>query len=146
MSKKITTEISIKAKPEKVWKILTDFENHSNWNPFIKHISGDKKEGAKLKVVISFDKNGGGKMKFKPEILSFKENQEFIWCGKVLFSGIFDGEHRFILEKTKEGTNFIQEEIFEGFLVNILPKSLYERTEKGFKKMNEALKKEAEKK
>lgn len=146
MTKKVTTQISIKAKPEKVWDILTNFENHSKWNPFIVDISGDQKEGAKLKVVISLGGAGGSKMKFKPEILSFKENKEFIWCGKVLFSGLFDGEHRFILEKTKDGTNFIQEEVFEGFLVNLLPKSLYEKTEKGFKKMNEAIKKEAEKK
>lgn len=146
MSKKITTEINIKAKPEKVWDILMDFEKHPKWNPFIIHISGDQNVGSKLKVVLSFKKDDGGKMKIKPEVMSVKENEEFIWCGKALFSGIFDGEHRFILEKTKTGTKFIQEEIFEGFLVNWLPKSLYEKTEEGFKNMNEALKKEAEKK
>lgn len=97
MTKKVTTQISIKAKPEKVWDILTNFENYSKWNPFIVNISGDQKEGIKLKVVISPNGPGGSKMKFKPEILSFKENKEFIWRGKALFSGLFDGEHRFIL-------------------------------------------------
>ncbi len=41
--KQIETEILINAKPDKVWQVLTDFESHSKWNPFIKSISGEKK-------------------------------------------------------------------------------------------------------
>lgn len=144
MTKKITTEIEIKAKPEKVWNILMDFEQYSIWNPFIIKLEGEAKIGSTLITRIRPPKERA--MKFKPEILSIKEKEEFIWCGKLVFSGIFDGEHRFFLKKTKAGTKFIQEEIFEGFLVNWLPKSLYDKTEAGFKLMNEALKKEAEKK
>ena len=43
--KRIETEILIEADPEKVWSILTDFENHPKWNPFIKAITGEKEIG-----------------------------------------------------------------------------------------------------
>ena len=36
MKKEIKTEILIKASPQIVWSILTDFENYPHWNPFIK--------------------------------------------------------------------------------------------------------------
>jgi len=45
--KEIRTETEIKASPGKVWQVLTDFENHRNWNPFIRSI-----EGIRLKVVV----------------------------------------------------------------------------------------------
>ena len=49
--KEIRTEIIINSKPEKVWDILTDFERHPEWNPFIKSISGNKKVGEHLAIV-----------------------------------------------------------------------------------------------
>ena len=30
---RIETEISIDAKPQKVWQVLTDFEQYPNWKP-----------------------------------------------------------------------------------------------------------------
>ena len=43
--KEIKTEIIINTKPEKVWEVLTDFENYPTWNPFIQNISGEQKVG-----------------------------------------------------------------------------------------------------
>jgi uncharacterized protein YndB with AHSA1/START domain len=45
MAKEIKTEILINATPEKVWSILTSFDNYPNWNPFIKSIKGEVKVG-----------------------------------------------------------------------------------------------------
>ena len=45
MAKEIKTEILINATPEKVWTILTNFDNYPNWNPFIKSIKGEVKVG-----------------------------------------------------------------------------------------------------
>ena len=41
MAKEIKTEILIRATPEKVWAILTDFDNYRNWNPFIRSVTGE---------------------------------------------------------------------------------------------------------
>jgi uncharacterized protein YndB with AHSA1/START domain len=53
MAKEIRTEITIQAKREKVWAILTDFENYPNWNPFITFIEGKAEEGRQITVRIA---------------------------------------------------------------------------------------------
>ena len=88
--KKIETEILIDAKPEKVWAILTDFENHPKWNPFIKLIKGKHAVGEILTVLIT--PPGGNGMTFKPMVLIFEPNKEFRWKGKLGIKGIFDGD------------------------------------------------------
>ena len=51
--KEIKTEIIINSKPEKVWDILTNFEKHPEWNPFIKFISGNKKVDDKIRRLVT---------------------------------------------------------------------------------------------
>lgn len=141
--KQIETEIVIDATPQKVWQVLTDFENHANWNPFIKSISGEKEVGKKL--VIKIQPPEGKGMTFKPIILAFSKNKEFRWIGKLFFKGIFDGEHNFeLIENGKKQTKFIHGEKFSGILVPLM-KKLLDNTKDGFILMNDALKNECEK-
>src|SRR5690606_40996364 len=95
MAKEIKTEIVIHSSPEKIWKILTDFENYPNWNPFITYINGNVEKGNK--IVVNINPPNGSKMVFKPTILTIIENKELVWQGKVLFKGLFDGTHKFEL-------------------------------------------------
>ncbi len=141
MAKKaIKTSINISATPEMVWGVLTDFESYGEWNPFLKSISGEIREGNKIQV------NAGG-MKFSPEVLVFKENTEFRWIGKLLFKGIFDGEHSFEIIDNKDGTvTFKHEEEFNGILVGMFSKKLDTETRSGFEQMNLKLKERAESK
>jgi hypothetical protein len=141
--KRIRTEIFIKSPKEKIWDILMNFSNYSSWNPFIIGIAGKVAIGEKLEVCIL--PPNSSKMKFTPKIISIIPNKELIWKGTFLFSALFNGEHRFILEDMGDETKFVHEESFDGILSYIFPKSLYENTEKGFKLMNSALKKLAEK-
>jgi hypothetical protein len=140
--KTIQTEIIINAGISKVWNTLLDFKNNPQWNPFIKSIQGDQKVGSKITVSIK-PPNGNG-MTFKPEILVLNENDEFRWKGKLMFKGIFDGEHFFKMESIGEQkTKFIHGENFSGILVSMMGKAL-DNTKIGFQLMNEALKKECE--
>jgi hypothetical protein len=60
------------------------------------------------------------------------------------FPASFDGEHYFLLEPIGEGrTRLVQGEKFSGLLVGLLSGTL-SATEAGFKAMNTALKREAE--
>lgn len=141
MSKKIETEITIHASPEKIWKILSDFQNYPVWNPFITEIQGSVEEGNQIQVKI--EPKDGKAMIFKPVVLSKKENKELKWLGKLLFKGIFDGEHRFELIDNKNGTTrFIQSENFSGVMV---PFFNFDKTIAGFHIMNRKLKELAEK-
>lgn len=140
--KTIQTEIIIDADISKVWNVLTDFENHPKWNPFIKSISGEQKVGNK--ITVSIQPPDGNGMTFKPRILILDQNREFRWKGRLLINGIFDGEHFFKMESLGDGqTKFIQGEKFSGILVSLMGKML-EKTKEGFQLMNEAIKKECE--
>ncbi|WP_286707522.1 SRPBCC domain-containing protein [Flavobacterium sp. 38-13] len=141
MAKEIKTEIVIQATPEKIWSILTDFENYPNWNPFISTIEGNAVRGNKIKV--SIHPPGGKKMTFRPIVITKKDEKELSWRGKVLFRGLFDGEHKFELIDNHDGTvTFIQSEKFKGLFVWMFnPK----KTKEGFNRMNEKLKELAEK-
>lgn len=138
--KEIKTSITIQATPQQVWDILTNFEAYPEWNPFIKSINGTIQEGEKIKVHIEG-------MKFKPKVLAFKKEQEFRWKGKLLFKGLFDGEHSFVIEDNLDGSvTFKHEEQFSGILVGLFSKKLDRETLPGFKAMNEKLKELAEQK
>ena len=142
MTIEIATEIEFNATPESVWKVLTDFENYPKWNPFIKSISGEKKEGKRLAIEIT--QPNRKPMTFSPVVLTFKTNKELRWLGKLGVKGIFDGEHYFrIIERENGYIKFEHGEIFSGILVGFMPKLLKD-TKIGFERMNKALKEECE--
>jgi len=145
MAKEIRTEIIINVTPEKVWSILTNFDNYPNWNPFIKSIKGEVKLGNKIMARIEPPEAKG--MTFKPTILTIETNKELSWLGHLWFAGLFDGEHKFELIDNGNGTTtFIQNEKFKGILVPLFKKLLDNNTIKGFEEMNIKLKELAEEK
>jgi hypothetical protein len=142
--KEIRTEIEIDAPVNEVWSILTDFTRHAEWNPFIREISGELRQGAQLQVNLG--PPGKRAMKFKPIVQMVEPEKAFRWLGHLFISGLLDGEHIFELETSgKNATRFIQREKFNGILVGIFRKSLDTDIKNGFIAMNEALKKEVEK-
>ena len=143
MTAEIKTEIAINASPAKVWEVLTDFGNYPSWNPFIKSVTGPVKVGNKITARIEPPEASG--MTFKPTILVFEPNKELRWLGKLLFAGLFDGEHKFELINAGNGTSkFIQSEKFRGILVPLFEKQLNDNTKRGFEAMNKKLKEVAE--
>ena len=135
----ITTETEIEAPASAVWAELTDTEAYSDWNPFVRRISGDLKVGNRLEVTVGTD--GTASMEFTPRILAAKENSELRWVGHLGFKGIFDGEHYFILEETDRGTTVLRHgERFTGLLGYPLLALIRKDTETGFRAMNKALK------
>jgi hypothetical protein len=143
MSKEIKTEILIQATPEKVWSILTNFENYPNWNPFITSLIGNVKVGEK--IIVRIEPPGAKGMTFKPKVLAFNPNQELRWIGHLLVKGLFDGEHFFELIDNGNGTTtFRQCEKFKGILVLFFKKQLDNNTKSGFEAMNFKLKELAE--
>jgi hypothetical protein len=144
MALEIKTKITINATPEKVWGILTNFDEYPNWNPFIKSIEGQVTLGEIITVRIEPPEAKG--MTFRPKILTFVKNRELSWLGHLLFPGLFDGKHKFELIDNGNGTTtFIQSENFKGFLVPFFKKQLRNNTKNGFIEMNEKLKEIAEK-
>lgn len=142
MTVEIFTEILIEAQPQKVWEILTDFENYPEWNSFVKSIEGNVKVGNIISVRIE-PPNGNG-LTFKPVVVAYEPQKELRWLGKFFIKGVFDGEHQFKLIDNKNGTTtFIQSETFTGILVSLFKNNL-NNTKTGFEQMNLELKEIAE--
>lgn len=139
----VITEIIVDAPAHRVWGVLTDFDAHPAWNPFVRRIEGAPQAGRRLKV--SIQPPGGKGMTFKPVVLKAVPNRELRWLGRLLLPGIFDGEHYFIIESlTSARVRFIHGERFSGILVALMKSSLDGRTRAGFEAMNRALKARAE--
>ena len=131
-------EIEIDAPPERVWAVVTDFAAYPDWNPFIRRISGELHEGAKLEVRI--EPPGARATTFKPTVRAVEANRELRWLGRLLLPGIFDGEHSLRIEPLDGGrSRFVMSEHFSGLLVGPL-KGTITKTEVGFEQMNTALK------
>jgi len=142
--KEIRTEITINATPERVWTVLTDFTSFPQWNPFITSAEGDLTPGHTL--IVRLQSPGGKGMTFKPKVLVAEPNKELRWLGQLGMSGIFDGEHYFVIEAADNGgIRFIQGERFRGILVPILSfMGMLNNTLQGFSNLNQALKARAE--
>ena len=136
--RELRSEIEIDAPPERVWAVVTDFPAYPEWNPFIRRITGELREGARLEVRI--EPPGARATTFKPTVRALEEKRELRWLGRLLVPGIFDGEHRLLIEPHEGGrSRFVQSERFSGFLVGLF-RGMLAKTEGGFEQMNAALK------
>ena len=48
----VDTKIEIHTPIERVWEILTDFDLYPDWNPIIRRIKGEMKEGTRLEIFL----------------------------------------------------------------------------------------------
>ena len=112
-----------------MWAQLTDTAGYGEWNPFLRRVSGELREGARL--VVDITPPGGRAMTFKPTVLSADAERELRWLGRLGVPGIFDGEHSFRLERLADGgTRFVQAERFRGVFVGLFGATL-EKTRLG---------------
>lgn len=139
MSHEIRTEITIAATPDKVWAALVDFAAYPQWNPFVRSVAGEARQGARLVVAVA--PPGGRGMTFRPQVLTAEPGRELRWRGSLPVPGLFDGEHYFRLEPAGAGaTRLVHGEQFSGLLVPLMARNLDGGTRNGFALMNEALK------
>ncbi len=143
MKKEVQTEIEISASPARVWEILTDFARFPDWNPFVTRVEGGPRAGATLRIDVQLP--GSRLLKFKPLVLKAEADRELRWVG-ALPLGAFRGEHFFQIEQAGDANvRFIHGELFSGWMVGVIWRLHGPAIEAGYRLMNEALKKEAEK-
>lgn len=141
--KTIETSIFIDSTPEKVWGILTKFEEYELWNPFMTKVIGSATLDSRIEVNIKTI--SGKKRTYYPIITRCETNKELRWKGKSFLPGVFDGERIFILENSNDDKIlFSHKEIFSGLGVRLVGNKLDESLRESFVTMNEALKVRAE--
>ena len=141
--KEIITRIEISSNPEKVWKILTDFQLYEYWNPFIIRISGSPIRGEKIEIEL---RTAAQKTRvYHPVITKVDPPTELRWYGKAILPLILDGEHIFTIQEN-EGHDaiFTQKEIFKGLGAYLGNARMFDDIRKSFQMMNSSLKLRAE--
>jgi hypothetical protein len=141
--KTIETNIIVDSNPNKIWGILTNFEEYELWNPFMTKVVGNAILGSKIEVNI---KTISGKQRtYFPIITKCEINRELRWKGKSFLPGIFDGERIFVIEKTNDNrVSFLHKEVFKGLGVKLVGDKLDQDLRESFVIMNKALKTRAE--
>ncbi len=138
-NRQIETETTIEAPVSEVWAVFAEQEAFQDWNPFIKDMAGPMDVGETLSVSLQMGDNNP--MTFEPVVLASEPGKEFRWKGKLLYPGIFDGEHYFLFEEVDSTqTRFIQGEEFSGVFSGIISTLVLKDTEAAMEAMNQALK------
>ena len=92
------TKATIRAEPERVWKILTDTAGYSEWNPEIVGMEGQMALGERIRAQV---KISGGAIRAVPlRITAFEPPSRMEWTGGLPL-GLFTG--RRILTVTHAG-------------------------------------------
>ena len=141
--KEIITSIEIKSNPEKVWKVLTDFQLYKYWNPFIIEIAGSPTKGEKIKIEL---RTAAQKTRvYRPVIIKVDPPTELRWHGKALLPLLLSGEHIFTIQENEgQDSIFTQKEIFKGLGAYLGNARMFNDIRKSFQMMNSSLKIRAE--
>jgi hypothetical protein len=139
----IKTEIQIAASPEKVWNVLTDFNNWKSWNPTANQINGSPSVGSKLSITMRCEDGSNGN-KYSPIVTAVEKPKFMRWQAKMLFNFLFSNDKRFELRETNGGTLFIHTEIFGGVIVPLFWNKMSPAITPMLESMNKALKKKVE--
>lgn len=139
----LNAEAEIIAPPERIWRILTEFDRYPEWNPFISGVEGQLGVGNTL--VVNAGSSEGKRWRFKPKVTIIDPGRELRWQGQLFARGLFYGEQFFLLRALDGGrTRLVQGGNFAGLLLKYMGSFLTD-TARGFVGMNQALKARAEK-
>jgi hypothetical protein len=144
MSKELISSIEIDAPAPVVWEVLVDFDAFPTWNPFITSAEGPVQVGGRL--TLRMQPVTGSAVTLRPTVVEVVDGQRHRWQGRLGVRGLFDADHRFIVEPRGGGrSRLVQQEQFSGLLVPFFQRSLDRGTLPAFQAMNSALKDRAEK-
>ncbi|CAN5821848.1 SRPBCC domain-containing protein [soil metagenome] len=139
----IRSAIEIRASPEIVWQVLTDFSSYPEWNPHVRQVRG--KPGEDRRISIISRPLGARPMRLWPLVISWSPPRELRWRATFISARLFSGEHGFRLEPLAEDrVRFVQDETFRGLLVPLYSRLRLPSTRRGFEQMHVALRERAE--
>ena len=135
----IAAEVEIEAPETLIWDALSDLESYGEWNPFLTSASGNIEEGARVELFIKPPRAKGTYI--NPRIVLVEEGRGFSWRNNMLFPGLFDTEHYFIIDPIDDTRcRFVQGEEVSGLLSIPILCLIGGATRRGMERMNETLK------
>ena len=131
---------SIKAKPEKVWQVLTDGEGYPKWDSGIERFEGRIAPGATVKLFVRVNPGRA----FPLKVAELTSNRRMVFSGGMPL-GLFKGVRTYTLEPDAAGgTSFRMREEYTGPLLGMIWKSIPDLGP-SFQQFADGLKDEAEK-
>ncbi len=120
MKKSYSTKVTINAKPEEIWDILTDASGYPEWNSTVDRVEGEIQLGGKIKVWAKISPDRA----FPVKVSTLNPNSDMTWTGGMPL-GLFKGERVLSLRQVDEGTvEFSMQEDFTGLLSGMICKSM----------------------
>ena len=135
--KSVHHEITIEAPSQKVWETLINMSEYPNWNPVMKLIDGEIKEGCKVKY--QFIQDADNISEIPASVIQIVPKELLNQKGGLPLILTFN--HKYILESSGNSTRVTIHEDYRGIGVNFWnPKPL----EEAYARLNFALKKRLE--
>jgi catechol 2,3-dioxygenase-like lactoylglutathione lyase family enzyme len=136
----VVTSIEINGSPEVIWDTLSQFDAYQKWNPMLRNVRTELKEGAKVSFEVL--RNNGRKLKLNARIVKIDKTRNLAWRGGN--SAILSGEHYFSIEQVDESRcTFHHGEHFRGALMPLFLPAL-KNVESRYQAMNNAIKQRVE--
>lgn len=118
--KSFSTSVTIRARPETIWALLTDAAGYPRWNSTVDSIDGRIAAGEKIRV---FAKAMPGRA-FPLKVSESVPASKMVWAGGMPL-GLFRGTRTFTIAPHSESeTRFAMREEFTGLLAPLITKSI----------------------
>jgi hypothetical protein len=118
--KSFATSVTIRARPEAVWALLTNAAGYPQWNSTVEKITGRIAAGEK--VTVHSKATPGRALPLK--VTAFVPPQRMVWTGGMPL-GLFTGTRSYTLTPTSEGeVAFAMREEFSGLLAPLIARSI----------------------
>jgi hypothetical protein len=118
--KHFAAAVTIRARPETVWALLTDASGYPLWNSTVSKIDGRIAEGQKITVHAK----AAADRAFPVRVTEFVAPQSMVWSGGMPL-GLFTGTRRYRLTPAANGTvEFAMQESFSGPLAPLISRSI----------------------
>ena len=141
----VFTQIEIKARPEDVWNVLTDWENLKKWSSSFIGISVERMEVGESFMVYFKNPLNGGTIELERRCITYEEGKTFGWTGEFT-SGVNDHHIHTMVPMENGTTLFKQEDGIHGKhsqLLNLLGKkhmkTMYEKFDRELKERVESI-------
>jgi hypothetical protein len=118
--KSFATSVTILARPEAVWALLTDAAGYPSWNSTVTKIDGRIAAGEKVTVHA---KAAPGRA-FPLRVTAFMPPRSMVWAGGMPL-GLFTGTRSFTLTPSAGGeVAFAMSETYTGLLAPLITRSI----------------------
>lgn len=105
----------IEASPEKIWRLLTDAANFTQWNSTLQSMDGEIVPGGLVKMTVP---EVPGRT-FKAKVAEYVPNQWMLWVDG--FAPMFMGKRSFSLKPNGDGTtSFTMTEVLSGLMLPLI--------------------------